>query len=219
MINKGIIVSCQAEENSYFNNPESILAFSLEAIKGGAIGLRIRDCENVKSVRHKTNVPIIGLTKSTFNDSGCVLITGSVSDALELERAGADYIATDATGRNDLNVIKEMKDQLNIDIIGDLSNINQAEKAIDYGCSILTTALSGYTEKLHCSVYDEPDYKLLKELVINFNVPILAEGRYWELDQVKKAFDLGATSVVIGSAITRPHLITKRFSRLINKGM
>ena len=41
-------------------------------------------------------------------------------------------------------------------------------------------------------------------------IPILAEGRYWERHQVKTAFDLGAYSVVVGSAITRPHLITER---------
>ena len=30
-------------------------------------------------------------------------------------------------------------------------------------------------------------------------------------EQINKAFDLGAHAVVIGSAITRPQLITKRF--------
>ena len=33
----------------------------------------------------------------------------------------------------------------------------------------------------------------------------------------KKAFDLGADSVVIGSAITRPQLIVKRFINAIGK--
>ena len=40
---------------------------------------------------------------------------------------------------------------------------------------------------------------------------MLAEGRYWTVDDVSKAFDAGAHAVVIGSAITRPNLITKRF--------
>ena len=38
----------------------------------------------------------------------------------------------------------------------------------------------------------------------------MAEGRYWERDQVKRAFDMGAHNVVVGTAVTRPHLITKR---------
>ena len=41
--------------------------------------------------------------------------------------------------------------------------------------------------------------------------PVILEGRIWEPKEVKKAFELGAHSVVIGSAVTRPHLIVKRF--------
>jgi N-acylglucosamine-6-phosphate 2-epimerase len=76
---------------------------------------------------------------------------------------------------------------------------------------MLTTALSGYTS--NCQVdMDKPDYILLYELIKNFpDVLIMAEGRYWEKDDVKKAFDMGANNVVIGTAITRPHLITKRY--------
>ena len=56
-----------------------------------------------------------------------------------------------------------------------------------------------------------PDFKLLEELVKQSNLPVILEGRIWEPEQVDKAFELGAHSVVIGSAITRPQLITKRF--------
>ena len=43
------------------------------------------------------------------------------------------------------------------------------------------------------------------------NLPVVLEGRIWEPDEVDRAFELGAHCVVIGSAITRPQLITKRF--------
>ena len=36
MIKKGLIVSCQAEANSAFNNPNSIVNFAKEAERGGA---------------------------------------------------------------------------------------------------------------------------------------------------------------------------------------
>ena len=56
---------------------------------------------------------------------------------------------------------------------------------------------------------DSPNYKLLEDLVKTFpQIPIIAEGRFWERDQVKKAFDIGVHNVVVGTAITRPHLIT-----------
>ena len=39
----------------------------------------------------------------------------------------------------------------------------------------------------------------------------ILEGKIWEKDEAKPAFEVGADAVVIGSAITRPQLITKRF--------
>ena len=63
---------------------------------------------------------------------------------------------------------------------------------------------------------EEPDYELLLEIVKNVNCPVILEGRIWTPEQSAKAFELGAFAVVIGSAITRPHEITKRF---IKKGL
>ena len=53
--------------------------------------------------------------------------------------------------------------------------------------------------------------ELLEKLVKKLDCPIILEGRIWEPSEVDKAFDIGAYSVVIGSAVTRPQLITKRF--------
>ena len=57
----------------------------------------------------------------------------------------------------------------------------------------------------------EPDYELLRLLVEKTNLPVILEGRIWSPEEVTKAFKIGAHAVVIGSAITRPQLITKRF--------
>ena len=102
--------------------------------------------------------------------------------------------------------------EFDFDIIGDLSNISQADEAVKNGCSMLSTALSGYTEENSSKDNWEPDFSLLSLLVENFKLPVFAEGRYWKLDHVKRAIDIGAHAVVIGSAITRPHLITEYFS-------
>ena len=78
------------------------------------------------------------------------------------------------------------------------------------GAHILSTTLSGYTS--HSKEADEgPDFELLEQLTKRTNVPVVLEGRIWEPWQVDKAFERGAHCVVIGSAITRPQLITKRF--------
>jgi N-acylglucosamine-6-phosphate 2-epimerase len=44
---------------------------------------------------------------------------------------------------------------------------------------------------------------------------VVLEGRVWHPEQVHRAFELGAYAVVVGSAITRPQLITSRFVRAI----
>ena len=49
-MDNGIIVSCQAEEGSAFNDVHSIVSFAREAIRGGAVGLRIREVDNVQEV-------------------------------------------------------------------------------------------------------------------------------------------------------------------------
>ena len=212
MLKGGIIVSCQAESGSYFDNSNSILSFAKEAERGGAVGLRIKDPDDVKVVSKNTSLPIIGLTKSYYCGTNLVLITPTYEDIVKLKNAGADYIAVDATGRNGYEHILKVKAALDINIIGDLSDIRETEQAIESGCCILTTALSGYTENKLLYNSWEPDFNLLSSLVNNFQLPVLAEGRYWILDHVKRAIDIGAQAVVIGSAITRPHIITKYFN-------
>ena len=61
----------------------------------------------------------------------------------------------------------------------------------------------------------ENDFELLEKLVKNLERPVFLEGRVWSPDDVKRAFEIGAYAVVIGSAITRPHLITRRFVEVL----
>ena len=69
MLPEGLIVSCQSERGSAFRNNESILSFAKEVQRGGAVGLRIRDPENVSIVKSNIALPIIGLTKSNYKKS------------------------------------------------------------------------------------------------------------------------------------------------------
>ena len=205
MIQKGLIVSCQAEANSAFNNPHSIVNFAKEAERGGAVGVRIKGISNIKSVYNEISIPIIGLTKTHFSD-GSVWITPKLTDGLK--NSGTRYIATDATGRGGYDNLKSICKNNNV--IGDISDISQAKKALESGCIALATSLSGYTPKCNVDM-DSPNFKLLEDLIKEYpQTPIIAEGRFWERNQVKRAFDIGAHNVVVGTAITRPHLTVMR---------
>ncbi len=94
--------------------------------------------------------------------------------------------------------------------MADISTLEEGLKAEEAGADILSTTLAGYTLESVNSPSKEPDFELLKQLVENTNLPVVLEGRIWEPEQVNKAFEIGAHCVVIGSAITRPQLITKK---------
>jgi N-acylglucosamine-6-phosphate 2-epimerase len=49
-------------------------------------------------------------------------------------------------------------------------------------------------------------------LAASVDVPVIAEGRINTPEQAVHALELGAFAVVVGSAITRPQVITRKFS-------
>ena len=99
--------------------------------------------------------------------------------------------------------------------MADISTFEEGLNCADLGADIISTTLSGYTEESE-TIIDGPDFELLERLVKATKKTIILEGRIWEPKEIKKAFEIGAYAVVIGSAITRPQLITKRFMEYKN---
>ncbi len=218
-LRRGLVVSCQAEEGSPFNAPEFIAAFAKAAELGGAVGVRVRDPENVAAVRSATNLPVIGLTKSHYSD-GTVLITPDIDAVMKLVDAGADIIAFDATARKRPNgmsgveFLKAVKSLAANPIIADISNFQEGVDASDAGADYVATTLSGYIGR-SISETLQPDYDLIRRIASGTKTPIIAEGRIWSPDQAKTALELGAFAVCVGSAITRPVDIIKRFAAVL----
>ena len=210
-----VIVSVQAMPDEPLYKEECLLAMMKSVINGGAEVLRVagsRDVRNAKSL----GVTVIGLTKPEKlpeNWKEVVYITPTLKEVNELIESGADIIAFDGTSRPRECSLKEMIDRIHSCgryAMADIATLDEAKNCADLGVDLVSTTLSGYTlESLSDS--DEPDFKLLSDIVKTTNVPVILEGRIWEPDEVRKAFETGAHCVVIGSAITRPQLITKRF--------
>ena len=212
-----IIVSSQAMPNEPFYDEKCMLAMMQSVINGGAEGLRVAGVRDVKNAK-RFNVPVIGLTKPDIlpqNWKSVVYITPTLDKVKSLIEAGADIIAFDGTSRprpdgSNLEQIIELIHTAKKLAMADISTFEEGVKCSDIGADIISTTLAGYTDdSLPCK--DTPDFELLKKLVKSTSKPIFLEGRVWYPEEVKKAFELGAHSVVIGSAITRPQLITKRF--------
>jgi putative N-acetylmannosamine-6-phosphate epimerase len=58
-------------------------------------------------------------------------------------------------------------------------------------------------------------WELVENMVRQLTVPVIVEGHVTQPDEVRRALDLGAYAVVVGSAITRPQSITARFVQAI----
>lgn len=216
-----VIVSVQAMPDEPLYKEDCIMAMMQSVINGGAQGLRVagaRDVKNAKKLaaEKKLNFPVIGLTKPDKlpdNWQEVVYITPSMKEVDELIDAGADIIAFDGTSRPRECPLESMIERIHASrklAMADISNLEEGLICEKLGVDIVSTTLSGYTQYT-LSESDEPDFALLEQLVKTTKLPVILEGRVWEPYQVKKAFELGAYSVVIGSAITRPQLITKRF--------
>ncbi len=216
LIPRGLIVSCQAEEGSPFNAPSFIAAFAQAAEAGGAVALRIRDIENIRAVKRITTLPIIGITKSAY-ESGEVLITGDVKDVEHIMHAGADVVALDVTkrirpnGMTGVEFLAEVRKQINVPMMADIATYEEGIAAAEAGAEFVGTTLSGYTSYTSRVRSDVPDFELIERLAAVLPGRVIAEGRIWTPEQASLALKVGAYAVVVGTAITRPIDIVKRF--------
>lgn len=224
-IKNSIIVSSQAQINEPFYDETSMLSMIKSVVNGGAQGLRLAGVRDIKNTRALfPEIPIIGITKPGIipeNYKELVYITPTLEDVEKIAEAGADIIAFDATLREREVTVKEIIGkikELNKLSMADVSNLKEGENACALGVDLISTTLSGYTQncsKIFNVSKNEPDFELLENLVKKTKCPVVLEGRIWEPVQVRKGFELGAHCVVIGSAITRPQEIVKRY---ITKG-
>jgi N-acylglucosamine-6-phosphate 2-epimerase len=216
-----LIVSCQAEGDSPFNSPDGVALFAKAAIQGGAAGIRSEGIEKTKVILNETSVPVIGLSKSYFSD-GYVRITGSITEVMNLINIGSHIIAIDGTfrkreGLTGPEFINKVKENYNCLIMADISTEKEAIECQDAGADCVSTTLNGYTPETIKDKSCGPNYMLLKTLVTLLKVPVFAEGRINTPDAAAEMIKKGAWSVVAGSAITRPALITQWYIEAMNK--
>lgn len=218
-IKRQLIVSCQALPEEPLHSPFIMGKMAYAAMLGGAKGIRANSIEDIREIKRMVELPIIGIIKKTCDGSD-VVITPTGHEVELLYQEGVDIIALDATKRirPDGTTISEFfpkiretfKDQI---FMADCSTYEEAKVAYELGFDCLGTTLSGYTE--YTNDKKLPDTELIKRLVQSFPIPVIAEGGIWTPDELKRVFDLGVHTAVVGTAITRPMEITKRFVQAI----
>lgn len=212
-----LIVSCQALEDEPLHHPMIMAKMALAAKMGGAVAIRSNSTEDIMAIKKEVDLPVIGLYKKNYHDSE-VFITPTKHEVLALINSGCDMIALDATQRKRPNgeILQHLVDFIHEHgrlAMADISTLDEAIQAEKLGFDCVSTTLSGYTS--YSPQQEEPDYDLVFECVNHLSIPVIAEGRISNEEQLRKILIQKPYAVVIGSAITRPQLITEKFVRVI----
>jgi len=207
-----LIVSCQAPDGSPLRDPGIIAAIAEAAVLAGAAAVRINSAEHVAAVRNRVTVPIIGLEK-VISD-GTQWITPTVDRARALLDAGADIVAMDATRRTrgafpDVDSLLPAVRELGAPVMADIDSFDAGKHAGDLGANLVGTTLSGYTS-VPPNRSGDPDIELVSRLA-GLPTPVIAEGRIKSPDELRRAFEAGAFAVVVGTSITEPMALTRRY--------
>lgn len=213
----GLIVSCQALPDEPLHGPQYMARMARAAFEGGAVGIRANGAEDIAAIRETVPLPVIGLLKQVYADSP-VFITPTVREAETVIRAGADLVAIDATTRPRpggavlADIFAHVHAHWGTPIVADVSSPHEALTAVEAGADIVATTLIGYTDEgVEPPPYEPPMEKIGAIIEAVRPMPVIAEGRIWSPEDARRCIEMGAIAVVVGSAITRPQLITARF--------
>ncbi|AKU79952.1 N-acetylmannosamine-6-phosphate 2-epimerase [Spiroplasma turonicum] len=211
-----LIISCQSVEGEPLNDAYIVSKLAYACVLGGAEILRMSQIEHIIEAKKFINVPIIGLVKKKYSDSE-VYITPTFQEVKDLiEVAKVDIVAIDATFRkrpNNTNlddlfklIKKNWPNQL---FMADCSTSEEVIYASKLGFDIVSLTLCGNTmDTIHLKD-KKNELNYIKNILTKIDKPFIAEGGIWTPTKVRELLNGGVYAVVVGSAITRPHLITK----------
>ena len=115
------------------------------------------------------------------------------------------------------HLLPEIKEALPEAIIfADVSTYAEAKRALELGADVIGPTLYGYTRQT--KDIEQPDLRGFARMCrdIGNQAYLIMEGHIYTPEDAIKCLYLGAHAVVVGSAITRPHLTAKRFVDLIS---
>lgn len=218
-IKGGLIVSCQALSTEPLYDSYIMAKMAYAAMLGGAVGIRANTIVDIKAIKKIVDLPVIGIIKAVYEDSD-VYISPTIDEIDQLVEAGCEIIATDATnrvrpnGKSFTEFFKEIRQKYpNQLFMADTSCFEEGKLAMELGCDLIGTTMAGYTP--YTKGRTLPDLELINRYAHELGATVIAEGGMWVPEDLKNAYDNGAFSAVIGTAITRPMDITKRFVKIL----
>ena len=216
-----LIVSCQALPHEPLHSSFIMGRMALAAKEGGAAGIRANTKEDIAEIQAQVDLPVIGIVKRDYEDSK-VYITPTMKEIEELMEVKPEIIALDATsdlrpgGKTLDGFYREIRaaypEQL---LMADCSTVEEALHADELGFDFIGTTLVGYTEQSRGLKIEADDFAIIRQIVAKARHRVIAEGNINTPEKARRVIELGAFSVVVGSIITRPQLITKSFAEAL----
>ncbi len=217
-----LVVSCQALPHEPLHSSFIMGRMALAAKEGGAAGIRANTKEDIREIQSQAGLPVIGIVKRDYEGSS-VYITPTLREVEELMEVKPEIIAMDATGRPRPggvtldNFFRELKQKYPEQLwMADCSTVEEALHADALGFDFIGTTMVGYTEESKGMHIEADDFSILRQIVAKARHPVIAEGNINTPEKAKRVIELGAFSVVVGSIITRPQLITKSFVQALS---
>lgn len=218
-----LIVSCQALDDEPLHSSYIMSKMALAAKVGGAKGIRSNSVEDIKAIREEVSLPIIGIIKRNYDDAE-IYITPTMKEVDELMQVKPEIIALDATtskrpgGESLDDFVKKIREKYpEQKLMADCSTLQEMIHADEIGFDFIGTTLVGYTTQSKNLKIEDNDFELIRNALSKIKSPMIAEGNIDTPKKARRVLDLGCFSVVVGSIITRPQLITKRFVDEIKK--
>lgn len=212
-----LIVSCQALPDEPLHSDFIMARMAVAAKEGGASGIRANSVVDIAAIQKAVDLPIIGIIKRDYEDAD-VYITATMKEVDELMTVRPNIIAIDATtstrpnGESLKEFFQKVKEKYPDQLwMADCSTIDEMLTADQLGFDFIGTTLVGYTKQSQGDKIESNDFEIIRKALSKLSHPLIAEGNIDTPDKVRRVLELGAYSVVVGSAITRPQLITKKF--------
>ena len=212
-----LIVSCQALPDEPLHSDFIMARMAVAAKEGGASGIRANSVVDIAAIRKAVDLPIIGIIKRDYEGAD-VYITATMKEVDELMTVRPNIIAIDATtstrpnGESLKEFFQKVKEKYPDQLwMADCSTIDEMLTADQLGFDYIGTTLVGYTKQSQGDKIESNDFEIIRKALSKLSHPLIAEGNIDTPDKVRRVLELGAYSVVVGSAITRPQLITKKF--------
>ena len=221
MLPQGLIVSCQALPDEPLHSSFIMSKMALAAYEGGAVGIRANSKEDIIAIKQEVDLPVIGIVKRDYDHSD-VFITATSKEIDELIESQCEVIALDATKQTrPKESLKSLVSYVrvkapHIEIMADISTLDEAINADKLGFDYIGTTLHGYTSYTKGHILYENNFQFLKDVLAHVDAKVIAEGNVVTPEMFKTVADLGVHCTVVGGAITRPKDITKRFINVLN---